>query len=98
MNIIKISDFFKPKLIKEKTIIEDRLSFYQCKFGGGIPDFIKFNGFIDSFAIFETKDHGEILVKIKNLKRFLDSQERLNQNIKPIDKAISEVNKLNNLK
>lgn len=93
-NIINIKDFFKKTICLqlnkiEKSRIETRAAFYQCKYGAGIPNFISFNGFIDSFASFETSNCNTILIDKKDLPKFLVSQKRLKQNVKPIYEAIS---------
>lgn len=97
--IISFVEFSKCKFNKEtlkfsKEIkgIETRSRFYQCKFGAGIPDFTSFSGFIDSFAIFQTSNCGEILIEKKDLERFVISQKRLKQNAKPLYKAIEAMN------
>jgi hypothetical protein len=94
MNIINISDYIAKKICSqinkvEKYKINKRAAFYQIKFGGGIPDFVSFDGFIDSFAIFNTSNCDTILIDKKDLHKFLVSQKRLNQNVKPIYEAMN---------
>ena len=96
MKIITFAEFFKFKLKKKIGGFKTRSKFYQCKFGAGIPTFTSFTGFVDSFAIFETSNCGEILIEKKDLERFVISQERLKQNAKPLYQAIEAMN--NNFK
>jgi hypothetical protein len=101
MNIINFSEFlnwkFKKetaKFFKEIKGIETRPRFYQCRYGAGIPDLTSFTGFVDSFAVFETSNCNEILIEKKDLERFVTSQERLKQNVKPLHEAIQAMNNL----
>jgi hypothetical protein len=102
MKIINFTDFLKSKFTKETpkktSLIEPRISFYERKFGGAIPNFTSFNGFIDSFAIFSTSNCDEILIDKKHLKKFAVSQARMGQNLKPLQQAIQAISAANNLK
>lgn len=89
----EISKFAKQEQFESTKKIEARSTFYQRKFGAGIPNFTSFTGFIDSFAIFQTSNFCEILIHKKNLKKFVISQERLKQNTQPLHQAIEALNK-----